>query len=99
MRGADLGAGVAKHAVRFGLNVRGLQRFREARPASARIELVERTEERLAGYDIDIDAGFVIIPVRVTERSLRRFVLCDLVLKRGEFFLEVGIAGFHKGFP
>ena len=42
----------------------------EARPAGAGVELVERAEQRLAGDDVDVDAGLVVVPVLIVERRL-----------------------------
>src|SRR5262249_36937977 len=65
---------------------------REARPPGARVELVERAEERLARDDVDVDAGLLVVPEGVPERRLGRLVLRDLVLLGGQPLLEVGVA-------
>src|SRR5207244_12860274 len=60
LSGTNFGPFVAKKTVGFRANVPGLERSGEARPASARIVLVKRAEKRLAGYDVDVDAWFVV---------------------------------------
>src|SRR5437773_12482667 len=47
-----------------------LERFAEAWPPRARLELVERAEERLTRHDIHIDPRPVVVPVLVVERGL-----------------------------
>ena len=49
----------------------GIERLREARPAGARVVLVERAEQRLARDDVDVDPGLVVVPVLVAERRAR----------------------------
>jgi hypothetical protein len=34
----------------------------------AAVELADRGEQRLAGHDVDVDAGLLIVPVLVPER-------------------------------
>ena len=57
-----------------------LERLAEAGPAAIRIELVERTKERLAGDDIDINSRLVVVPVRVVKWRFRAILLRDLIL-------------------
>jgi hypothetical protein len=96
VRGADFGAGVPEKVIRLRANVRRVQWPRKARPASARVVLVEGAEKRLARDDVDVNAGLVVVPVRVAERSLGHRVLCDCGLEGRQFFLQFAIAGFYK---
>jgi hypothetical protein len=32
------------------------------------VELADRGEQRLAGHDVDVDAGLLVVPVLVPER-------------------------------
>src|ERR1700739_841798 len=34
------------------------------------VELADRGEQRLAGYDVDVDAGLLVVPELVVERRL-----------------------------
>jgi len=52
------------------------------------VELLVRAEQRLAGHDVDVEAGRVVVPVRVVERRLGAGVLCDLVLEVRQLTLE-----------
>src|SRR5437868_5714212 len=81
--------------IRLRPNVARLERFREAWPTRSRLVLVERAEKRLAGNDVHVDPGLLIVPVLVTERSFRGVALSDVVLSRREDFLQVRIAFFE----
>src|SRR4029077_12233076 len=59
-----------QRAIHVLADVAGLERLGEARPARARVELVERAEQGLAGHDIHVNAGLVVVPVFVPERWL-----------------------------
>src|SRR6185436_2784070 len=63
--GPDLDTAHVVRGVALGRHVRLVDRLLEARPAGFRVELVERAEERLAGRDVDEDAGLVVVPVLV----------------------------------
>src|SRR5436190_10421666 len=65
-----------------------LHRPGETGPARAGIEFVERTEQRLAGNDVDVNAGFVIVPVSVLERRFSAALLRDLILEWIELLLK-----------
>src|SRR3569623_1143982 len=71
----------------------------EARPARARVELLGRAEQRLAGDDVDVDPRRVVLEVRVVERRLGAAVLGDLVLHQRQLLLElrIGRLGAHAG--
>src|SRR5581483_10878025 len=90
----DLGAHHEELAIRPGDDVLGGERFGEARPAGAGVELVERAEQWLAGDDVDVDAGLMIVPVLVPERRLGAIVLGDLELHGSELLLQLGLCRF-----
>src|SRR5262245_33075474 len=52
----------------------------KARPSSAGIELIQGTEQRLAGNYIDINAGLMVVPIRVLEGRFRAALLRHAVL-------------------
>src|SRR5215831_10865373 len=66
------------------LDVRPLDRFREARPAAARFVLVRRGEERLARHDVDVDAWLLVVQVLARSGTFGAALLSDAVLLRGE---------------
>ena len=66
----------------------------EAGPAGAAFEFIERTEEWLAADAVDVDAGFVIIPVFVAEGRLGAAFFRDVVLLWSEAFPQFGIGHF-----
>src|SRR5260370_28391675 len=67
-------------AVPFLADVPRFKRLREARPPRARVELVERAEERLAGDDIHLDARPGRVPAPVPESQPRPLALRDFLL-------------------
>ncbi len=64
------------------------ERLAEARPAAPGIEFIQRTEKRFAGNDVDVNAGFVIVPEVVAEGRLGIGVLRHLKLHRGELLFQ-----------
>jgi hypothetical protein len=44
------------------------------------VVLVDRGEQRFAGHDIDVEAGFLVVPVLVVERRLGAVLPGDPVL-------------------
>src|SRR4029077_2657493 len=74
------------------VDIARLERFGEARPARAGVELVERAKQRLTGHDIHIDPRLVVVPVLVVERRLGGRVLGHLILPRCERAAQVGVA-------
>src|SRR2546426_6206779 len=65
-----------------------------------RSELVERGEERLAGHDVHVEPGAMVVPVLVVKRRLRRVVLGDVVLQRRERLPQLRVTRlpeFHRG--
>src|SRR5882762_2016939 len=73
-------------------DVARLEGLREARPPRARVELVERAEERLAGHDVHVDPRLMVVPVLVVERRLGGLVLGHLVLPRRQRAAQLGVA-------
>ena len=43
----------------------------EAGPACAAVEFIQRAEERLAGNNIDVDSGLVIVPIGILKWRFR----------------------------
>src|SRR5687768_15593621 len=80
----------------FGSDVRGFERPRKARPSCSGVVLVERAEERLAGNDVDINPGLVVVEVRIAERPLRRVGLGDSVLDRRELLFQLRFTRLHE---
>src|SRR5439155_5915386 len=74
MSGSHLGALHEQRAIGLLRDVAGLERLREARPAGARVELVARAGQRLAGHDVDVDPVLMIVPELVLEGALRGLV-------------------------
>src|SRR2546428_2053070 len=93
MLGAHFVAHHEKLAIAPGDDVLRLERLGEARPAPARLELVERAEERLARDYLDVDARLMIVSVLVAGRRLRPLILGDPVLDRREPLLPLRING------
>jgi len=90
---ADLGPGREQPPVDLGGDGVRIERPGEAGPAGARIVLVERREQRLARDYVDVDAGLVVVPVLVVERSLGAFALRHVVLQRREARRELFVGG------
>jgi len=64
------------------------ERLAEAGPTATGIELIERTEERFARNDVDVEAWFVIVPEFVAEGRLGICVLSHLELHRRELLFQ-----------
>src|SRR5262245_3975175 len=72
-----------EHAVRGVPQFVDILRFNglgEAGPAASRIKLVGRREQRLAGYDIDVDARFLVIQIFSGSGSLGAVLLRYVIL-------------------
>ena len=69
-------------------------RFGETGPAATAVELIERSEERFAGDDINVNPGRVIIPIGVVERGFSATLLRDVILLRRQFFLQLFVGSF-----
>ena len=93
MLGPHLGPRHEERVVRLRRDVLRHERLRKAGPAGSGVVFVEGAEKRLAGYDVHIDAGFVVVPILVLERTLRPLVLRDLILGRRELLLELAVVG------
>ena len=84
VRRAHLGA---RHAVRSVLQFVDVGRFNglgEARPAASRFKFVRRSEQRLAGHDIDVDARFLVIQIFSGSGALGAVLLRYAILLRRE---------------
>ena len=68
---AHLGADHAVRRVAQFVDVGGLDGLGEARPATARFELVRRGEQRLARYDVDIDTRLLVVQIFAGARGSR----------------------------
>src|SRR2546422_8769277 len=89
---ADFGTHGEQRSVRLLVDVRRLERLREARPPGAGLELVERAEQRLPRHDVHVDPGLVVVPELVCERALGGVVLGHLVLQRSQRAPQLGVA-------
>src|SRR5215472_10741967 len=89
--GADLGPGDQHAEVAARDHVGRLDGSGEARPAGVAVELAGRGEQRLAGYDVNVDAGLGVVPVLVAERRLGAVLLGDPVLLRGKARDSLGV--------
>ncbi len=74
-----------------------LQGFRKAWPSRPGVVLVERAEERLSGYDVNVNPLPLVVIVFISEGRLRAFVLRYLVLKRCELLFQGGVIGLGIG--
>ena len=66
-----------------------LDRFGETRPPRAAVEFVERSEERFAADHIDIDSGFMIVPVFISKRRFGAALLGHAILLGREFLFQL----------
>lgn len=76
----DLGADHVVAGVVPFVDIGGFDRLRKTRPATTRLELVGRGEQRLAGDDVDIDAGLVVVQVLAVSGVLRSVLLRHAIL-------------------
>src|SRR6267142_257890 len=60
----------------------------ETGPAATGIEFIQRTEQRFARDDVDVKAGFVIVPEFVVEGRLGIGVLGHFELHRSELLFQ-----------
>ena len=72
-------------------NVGRFDRGGETGPAAAAVELLGRGEQRLAGDDVDVEAGFVVVPEFVAEGRFGGRFLRDGKLRRVQPCNGVGI--------
>src|SRR6185312_3699409 len=77
--------------VGIGLYVRRYERLGETWPTRSRIELVGGAEQRLAGDNVDVDAGLVVIPVFVVERRFCRCLLRNIELLAGQLATQLRV--------
>ena len=74
-------------------NIYRFQGFGEAGPASARIEFIERTEKRLTGNNIYINAFAGIVIVFILKRWFRAVFLSYFILYFSKLFFQRCILG------
>src|SRR6185437_8571718 len=87
---ADLGALHAVGGVVFLDHIGGFDRLAEARPAAMALELVERGEQWLAGYDVHVQTGRVVIVEFIVERSFGGRFLGHAILRWRELGQSFG---------
>src|SRR6266404_1975511 len=85
---ADFRSFHAERFVCFFGDVAVLDRFGEAGPSRAAVEFVERSEERFAADHIDIDSGFMIVPVFISKRRFGAALLGHAVLLGRKFLFQ-----------
>src|SRR5262245_55034038 len=68
-------------------------RFGERWKANAGIEFVDRSEERFAGNDIDVDAGLLVIPKLILKSPLGAILAHDGIFLGLQSLFQDGIAG------
>src|SRR5215471_5909978 len=81
MRGTHFSA---THAVRELLHVGWINRLGEGRPAAPGVELVGRSEQRLARHDVDVDTRLFVVQIFSTSGAFRRALLRYAILLRGK---------------
>ena len=91
VRRAHLGADHAVGGVAQLVDVGGLDRLGEARPAAAGIVLVGGGEQRLARDDVDVDAGLLVVEVLAGAGPLGAALLRDPILLRRELERASGL--------
>src|SRR5512144_344899 len=79
---ANLGA--ALDLIRTLVDVGGIDRLGEARPPRPGVVLVRRSEQRLAGNHIDVDAGLLVVQVLASSLWFGRALLRDAILLAGK---------------
>src|SRR5512134_2024317 len=75
------------------VDVGGVDGPGEARPAGARVELVGRSEQRLARHDVDVDARFLVMQILPGSGDLGAALLRYAILLRGELRDRVAVFG------
>src|SRR4030095_3452630 len=83
--GADFRAFHEKRLISFLNDMRRIDWLGEALPAGGALELVGRSEELLTANQVDVDAGFVVVPVSVVESRLGAVFAGDVVLLGSQF--------------
>src|SRR5262249_18072019 len=93
--GADFGTDHSVRGIPQFVDCRGRNGPREARPATARFVLGRRPKQRLAGYDVNVDTGLVVVEKLAASRRLRTILLCYAMLLRRE--ARYGLGRFSIG--
>ena len=82
--GPDLSAAHSKSVVRSLFNVFRIHGPGETRPATVTVKFVEGREKRLAGNDVHVEAGGIMIPIGILKGTLSGALLGDAKLLAGE---------------
>src|SRR3954471_14757525 len=80
MDGAHLGADHAVGAVFQLVDIGRIDRLRKTGPTASRFEFVGRSEERLAGDDIDINPGLLVVQIFAGSRRFGGALLSHAIL-------------------
>lgn len=80
MSGAHLGPSHAVARISVLDNIFGPNRLRKARPTRAAVELVHRSEQRLARDGVHVNAGLLVVPISVVKWPFRSVTLGHAVL-------------------
>ena len=82
MTGANFSSSHAVAIVSFLDHVLRFEWLGEARPTRAAIKLVNRSKQRLAGHDVNVNTWFFVIPIGILKGSFRPITLRHTVLLR-----------------
>ena len=97
VRRAHLGSLHAERIVGLFDNFFVVNRLGKTRPAAAGIKLVQRTEQRLAGHDVHINARLVIVPITRCRTRGSVAACCVTANCSGvSFFFSSSALGFLK---
>ena len=66
-------------------------RLGETRPARPAIKFIQRSEEGLAANDVDVNTGFVVVPIRILKRRLRPTLHGHVILLFRQPFPQIGL--------
>jgi hypothetical protein len=80
MSRTHLGAGHTLGGVLQFVDVSGLDRLGETWPATPRFKFVGRGEQWFPGYDVDVDARFLVIQIFAGSGNLGAALLGDAIL-------------------
>ncbi len=70
----------------------GRNRFRKSRSTRAGVKFVGGTKKRIAGNDIDVNAGPLIVPILIAKGSLGSIFTRDMILVWFERRAQNGVA-------
>src|SRR5262249_12318583 len=81
---SHFGANHAVGSVPQFVNIRGFNGLGEAGPAASRFKFGGRREQRLPGYNVDVDSRFIVIQIFPASGGLRAVLLSYAILLRRE---------------